>query len=220
MTISTQDCKDFIESISYYIQASPDDKWKRIKKYKDGDTVLRDFENQDGRQLTIAEGQDSLFLYQLNAPVMSSVVDSTVDTWGKKFIGRSATEKDVFQFMAECVDKDNDILGQGFSMDEDNTIKDGINPASWTVWSNWSKDITHSDNYNKYPLKDFTIDNDGDWGEYDLYYADDKGNKVQIKPKELLQVFWVGMRDYDTAYRIYIFETKNHTLLLGVNNSD
>lgn len=224
MTISTQDCKDFIGSISGYINSNPNDTWKRIKKYKEGDMVLRDFENQEGRKLTIAEEDSSLFIYQLSSPIIHSVIVPPIDddTWGKKLIGRDVTEKDVFKFIAECVEKDNAILGEEFCMDEDNVraIKDGVNSKSWYVLEKWSKKIKKSAKYGEYPLKDFINDNDGDWGEYDLYYADDNGNQSQINPKDLIQVFWVGMTDYDTAYRIYVFETKDHTLFLGVNNSD
>lgn len=203
MAISTQDCKDFIASISNIVGSSSLDDWKRIKKYKYESLVLRDFRNQEGRGLTIAEKDGQLFLYQLSSPETNVI--------GRTFLGRKAKEKDITYFIAQCVVNDNDILGSSFSLDSDNiqVLSTGQNPSSWTIWEKW--------NQTEDTLQDFLEE---DNGQLDLYYADGNGETQKVRETDILEVFWVGMPDYDTAYRIYIFETKNHTLLLGCNEPD
>ena len=222
MTISTQDCKDFISQISHIIHSNNSDKWKRIKKYKQDHLILRDFEDQDGQSLIIAELNNTLFLYQLSAK-KKSISNLKTNIPGSKFIGQDATEKDVFTFIAECIQNDGTIVDYDSSYNDDEdeqTWKDGKNPDSWIVWEKWSQAIKKSNRYNEHPLKDFFDNNDGNWGEFDLYYADENGETIKIDKKNLIQVFWIGMSDYDTSYRIYIFETKDHTLFLGCNNPD
>lgn len=216
MTISTQDCKDFISSISSTIHAGVSDKWKRTKKYKNNTLVLRDFENQSGRTLTIAENNGQLFLYQLSSLV--GVVQSRLsqpDIPGRYFLGKIATEKDIFDFMARCVQADHDIV-----YNEAETVADAMEPSSWTVWEKWSKLTKKTNHYDNHPLEEFFNNADGSWGEYDLHYPDKDGNTLQIEKEDILQIFWVGMDDYDTAYRIYVFETNDHQLWLGCNNPD
>lgn len=219
MTISTQDCKDFILSISHIIYASSADVWKRTKKYKDSNIVLRDFENQHGRKLTIAEISGNLFLYNLDSLATNIVLTAPINIAnekGRKYIGHAANEKDVFKFMAECVKADNTIVD-----DEDaQTVTDAIDPSSWTIWQTWSKKIKDYDLYNQAPLDSYFEDNDGDWGEFELFYPDKNGDALEIVKKDIIQIFWVGMNDYDTAYRIYVFETYDHQLWLGCNNPD
>lgn len=204
MPISTQDCKNFIGSISALIES--DNSWKRIKKYKDNSLILRDFQNQEGRTLTIGENNGKLFLYQLS-PYMVKPQE-----WGVRFLGHPAKDHEVFDFIAHCIKEDSDIVGEGFSTDEDNlrAIKDGVKPESWTVWESWTGEA----------LQEFIADASEYWIQLNLYYGDGNGNRAKVDTSNLTKIFWVGMPDYDTAYRIYIFETKNHTLLLGCNDSD
>lgn len=216
MTITTQDCKDFILSISQTINAPKDDTWKRLKKYKEGSLVLRNFENQDGRQLTIAEQQATLFLYSLSAPTVISVsptLNTKYSHLGYKNIGKDISDTDIFEFMAQCVKENTSIV-----YDYKDTIKDAINSKSWTIWERWTDKTTHK-SYDVSPLNYF-FKNSGHWGEFDLFYPNKNEKESRINPQDILQVFWVGMEDYDTTYRIYIFETKNHELLLGSNNPD
>ncbi len=65
--MSTDDCKNFIESIAEENNLKKKDKWKRVKKYKEGELVLRDFENSTGDVLVIAENKNGkLSLHSLN----------------------------------------------------------------------------------------------------------------------------------------------------------
>lgn len=214
MTINTQDCKDFISSISHTIHSNVSDKWKRTKKYKQNSLILRDFENQDGRKLTIAEHNNQLFLFQLSE-LINFVPNSSIlkNNKGQLFLGHLSTDEDVFSFMANCVRQDPSIV-----YDEDDTLEDAIRSKSWTVWEKWSKNCK-KDSYYEHPLDDF-LSNDGNWGEFDLFYPDEDGNQLEIVKEDLISVYWVGMSDYDTAFRIYVFETFDHQLWLGCNNPD
>ena len=58
------------------------------------------------------------------------------------------------------------------------------------------------------------------YGEFDLFYPDEDDNQLEIVKEDLISVYWVGMSDYDTAFRIYVFETFDHQLWLGCNNPD
>ena len=56
MTITTENCKKFIKQNSQLMKHS-NDKWKRIRKYKEGNLILRDFSNSDGDILTVCEDE-------------------------------------------------------------------------------------------------------------------------------------------------------------------
>lgn len=58
--METKDCKDFIESISEQYLLSKKDKWKRIRKYKEKNLVLRDFLSTSGDLVTVYETPSEL----------------------------------------------------------------------------------------------------------------------------------------------------------------
>jgi hypothetical protein len=67
--MSTDNCKQFIENISVENNFDKQIKWKRVKKYKNGTLILRDFENPHKDIITISEnstGHLSLFELKLN----------------------------------------------------------------------------------------------------------------------------------------------------------
>lgn len=68
--MSSDDCKNFIESLCDEHALKHNDKWKRVKKHKEGDLVLRDFENKSGDTIVIAEnkaGELSLYCISKDA---------------------------------------------------------------------------------------------------------------------------------------------------------
>jgi hypothetical protein len=65
MTITTDDCKAFIKTNSKLLGLNSNKKWKRTRKYKDGQLILRDFSNDNSDILTIAENdQEEFFIYK------------------------------------------------------------------------------------------------------------------------------------------------------------
>jgi hypothetical protein len=56
--MSSDDCKKFIDSVCGTYSLKENDKWKRIKKYKDGESTLRDFQNTNGDILIISEDKN------------------------------------------------------------------------------------------------------------------------------------------------------------------
>lgn len=211
MKISTQDCKDFIDSISSIINTK-NEKWKRTKKYKENNMVLRDFENDSGRKLTIAENNGKLFLYQLEAAV-TKAVNNTYNDYGQKSFSKQPIDKDVLQFMVDCVRLDHSIVDDS----DKQTLKDALNINSWTIWQKWTDKIKNNHDYDEEPLEDFIDDS---WNSFALYHGDNNNQPANLNPGDLKQVFWVGMPDYDTSYRIYIYQTKDNTLYLGENDPD
>jgi hypothetical protein len=192
MTISTKDCKNFIDSISHIIDTSSKDKWKRIRKYKEDNLVLRDFENQDGRALTICEKDGKLSLYQLNSSPIAQAID---DGWGKKYLGREAKPEDISAFLAECIAADPEIV-----YDDQDTLKDASNPNSWTeLW------VIN------------TLSSEDDLG---LYYVDENEKPITLSQKNIKNIHVFRMPNYDTAYRISVFETEDKYLYLGNNDPD
>lgn len=64
--MSTDDCKDLIHSIAETYLLNPNDKWKRTRKYKHDNLVLRDFKSASGDLLTISESvEEVLGVYSL-----------------------------------------------------------------------------------------------------------------------------------------------------------
>lgn len=58
--MSTDDCKELINSIADIYLLNPNDKWKRSRKYKHANLVLRDFKSTSGDSLTISESNEGL----------------------------------------------------------------------------------------------------------------------------------------------------------------
>ena len=64
--MSTADCKQFIASMAEQYLLTPNDKWKRTRKYKDNELVLREFKSTSGDVLVISESADSVLgIYSL-----------------------------------------------------------------------------------------------------------------------------------------------------------
>jgi hypothetical protein len=219
MTITTQDCKDFISSITKVIGASDNDKWKRTKKYKESSLVLRDFENQDGRVITIAENGGILSIYQVQPPLVI-ISNENYDGWGKKYLDHQAKPDDIALFLSECISKDSEILDDFEDLDQlekiefKKNLKIAKNPKSWQSWLRGSEGESMS-------AQDWL----NDWGmgdkvECDLHYADDNGNTVYLKPDDVKKVYIYWMPEVGTAYRISVFETKDNHLYLGYNEPD
>lgn len=72
MTITTEDCKNFIKKNSKLLGYASDT-WKRVRKYKEGKFVLRDFSNSKGDVLTVCEDErQNLFFYKNASPTESA----------------------------------------------------------------------------------------------------------------------------------------------------
>jgi hypothetical protein len=201
MKISTQDCKNFLSNIAHILGESPKENWKRVKKYKQLDLTLRIFENSQGRKLTIAEKNNQLFLYSLMENVVCSSVSQsdTISSKGYQKFHSSIKKSDVFEFIADCCKKDSKILS--FYGEEDSTIEDTLQDA--IIPNNWFM----IDDIEEFELDEIPID---------LFYSEEK----KLDPQNISKVYWVALSDYDTAYRIYIYETKDHELFLGCNEPD
>lgn len=210
MKISTQNCKDFIDSIGAVINCV-NEKWKRTKKYNQDGFILRDFESDSGKTLTIADNNGQLFLYQFNSLTKKGLSVTSNTIYGKKVFTKQPTEKDILQFMVDCVKQDHSIV------DDATTLKDALNIKSWTIWQKWTDKVKTNNGYHEETLEDFIED---DWNDFSLYFEDNNIQSGCLNPDDLKQVFWVGMPDYDTAYRIYIYQTKDNTLYLGQNDPD
>jgi hypothetical protein len=77
--METKDCKDFIESISEQYLLNKKDKWKRIRKYKEKNLVLRDFLSTSGDLVTVYETPEELLgVYSLE--LKTSALSSTAIT--------------------------------------------------------------------------------------------------------------------------------------------
>lgn len=150
-----------------------------------------------------------------DSPLRRVVNDNQANSLtGVKYIGRDVTEGNVFDFIAQCIVADPEIVN-----DYDGSIVDAVKPESWTVWQKWGKSVTIDKSYNKHPLKDFFDTYEG-WGFDELYYQDENENTIIVNPNDILQIFCIGMDKYDTRYRIFVFEDIQHNLLLGCNNPD
>lgn len=64
--MSTDDCKELISSMVDTYLLNPNDKWKRVRKYKQDNLMLRDFKSTSGDLLTISESvEEVLGVYSL-----------------------------------------------------------------------------------------------------------------------------------------------------------
>ena len=69
---STADCKEFLDT--YTQEHSLGKKWKRIRKYKEGEWVLRDFENENQDKVTIMENtEEKLFIKSFERNMLSPI---------------------------------------------------------------------------------------------------------------------------------------------------
>lgn len=202
MSKSTQECKDFITSIQSILKISENDIWKRIKKYKKDNFILRDFSNQEGRILTICEDENELTLYSLNEPLNEPINESislqTEKELGMKYLGKKANESDIAIFLSECIKKDKTIIDSGdvvFGEDK----------------NNWMSCDT------SYPMDGINFEKAGNCN---LYYHDQEGYTCFLEGKDVSKVHWFCLEPCDTAYRFFVYETKSKHLYLGYNESD
>lgn len=207
--ISTADCKEFISKLSDKLYTvDSDNNWKRTRKYKENDLVLREFKNDSDVCITIAEDNKKLFLYTI-VQADTSTDSETEEEYGTHQLESTAKEEDVLAFIRQCVEDDNSIVWP-------DAVQDALDIKSWTIfWAYTHKNKNFSGEV--FPMSEFFSDGQT---SFPLQYTDPNGDDVNIDRKDILQVFCVGMQQYETAYRITIFETKNHTLLLGLNDSD
>lgn len=64
--MSTEDCKQLIESVAEQYLLHKNDKWKRTRKYKENDLTLRDFKGISGDVVVICESEDeTIGLYNI-----------------------------------------------------------------------------------------------------------------------------------------------------------
>ena len=196
---STKDCTDFIAKMSKSLGLDKSEKWARRKKYNSNSLVLREFENQEGRCLTIAPDNNYLFLYSMDTPPVAAPATSSK---GELYLGRDAQVQDVLEFISNCVKIDSDIV-----YNEDQDYEDGCQPSSWKISETWSGE----------ELSNFYKDQGQ---ELELMYRDSEGYPVALERKDIRKIYWVFMPAYDTDYKFYIYETKSKFLVLGQNNSD
>jgi hypothetical protein len=65
--MSTDDCKALINAIADTYLLNPQDKWKRVRKYKHDNFMLRDFKSTSGDILTISESIEGILgVYSLS----------------------------------------------------------------------------------------------------------------------------------------------------------
>ena len=104
--MSTDDCKNFIESVCESNGFTKKDKWKRVKKYKEGNLVLRDFQNSNGDTLIISETHDgTLALHQVKKNIAL--------TEGMR--SHLTTEKllvELTKLWIDCQRSDNDVVNE------------------------------------------------------------------------------------------------------------
>ncbi len=167
MSISTQNCKDFINSISTIIGVSTNDTWKRTKKYKQDTLVLRHFENNKGTSITICEHNGILTLHSLqsiapvdNSPPKSEVIQEFIEP-GMKYIGKEINKNDVAIFLSECANLNPFI-------EDLDAQKSAKNPNNWNLI-----EVTFPNAYTT----------------YDLEYKDEEGLKQRLKiPLKSIQI--------------------------------
>jgi hypothetical protein len=215
MTITTQNCKDFIINISPIIGENSNEKWNRIKKYTFEQYILRDFKNSVGRIVTIAQYNQNLFLYKLGAAVhhLTEASDlQEVEVPGMHYVGHKAKKQDLQKFISLCVKQNSNIVSE-------DAYADAINPYKWDL--DWDfipvdeEDYEIKENYLYYSINNDYILN------WDIYKIENISQfAYYIELADLYKIHCVFMPDHDTAYRISIYETNDHYLYLGLNNSD
>ncbi len=220
MKISTQDCKDFISSISHIIGSTNKEKWKRTKKYKENGLILRDFQNPEGRILTICENQGKISLHQIQSQAisLSNLTEDDEDyrddtrliheDWGKKYLGHNAKHNDIAKFLSECVESDINILANNYQH-----VPVAKNPKSWvsSIPSSEGGSLSTKDWINNWDLNN-------DNGKCQLHYTDYDGNIIYLKPKNVEKVYVFSLPVLGPSCEISVYETKDHYLHLGKDN--
>lgn len=200
ITINTQECKDFLSKHAKVFGASKTDTWSRVKKYSYNGLVLRDFKNQNGLNVTLAQSPAGLYVYtqEIDMAGVKNTSKKKSVKGEKRFVG-NITKEDVISFMLECVEKDNDIISPDSF---EGVLECALEYNSWTIWETIISEFEER----------------GDI--FALYYLDANNNRQEIDPEKIKKIHWLGMYNYDTAYRIYIFQTNDNRLVLGHNDSD
>lgn len=203
MTVTTQQCKDFIHSNMSIIGIQEREDWTRVRKYNQDNLTLRDFESSHMRQVTIAEDEKGkLSFYSLTQP------QNKIQEKGVKILSGSASEKDIYQFIQECISADNGLLQDPKHMRHANKSD------SWMVYKFWGDMNQQCIGEPHGTLEDFRHE----MHEYNFQYPNALG--CEIKESDVLYVFWVGMHHYGSIYRFFVYETHDHKLMLGVNEGE
>lgn len=72
--MTSNDCKQYIVSISVENGFNLNDKWKRIKKYKENELIIREFENNSGDIISISE--DKSVKLSLHSIVKNKIISN------------------------------------------------------------------------------------------------------------------------------------------------
>lgn len=113
---------------------------------------------------------------------------------GQKKFSKKITNNDVIKFLINCSKKDSSIL-------DDDEI-DYIVEENWIIFE---------------VVEDVPSNS---WMDFELFYPDEDGDTLEIEDYDVSKIFIVGLKDYDTAYRIQVFQTTDNQLWLGCNSPD
>ena len=122
-------------------------------------------------------------------------------------------EEEVLEYKAENIPLD-------IVYEDEDTVRHALNPKSWTIWQYWSDENPPIDPLSEEDSLASFLDSSEDFHLALHYPVNDDYTYEYIDKKDIKQVFWIGMPDYDTAYRIFIFHTKDNKLILGQNEPD
>jgi hypothetical protein len=176
--MSTDDCKQFIASMAEPYLLNVNDKWKRVRKYKDNGLVLREFKSTSGDVLVMSESADSvlgvysleLVTSPLSAKAMSYLSKDKLleelNNLSEEYSGKSE-ELEInprsnelncsYEFISQLID---DKLATDVTFDLENT------------------EITH---HHKDDISYFQLEAGGDW-EYPIiafFYWSERNKSIQ-----------------------------------------
>lgn len=88
--MTTANCKSLIKSVSNQYLLDKKDKWKRTRKYKENELILREFQNTSGDTVVVSESKNGIFsLFNIE------LVNTTLSTKAIAFLNKKILLKEL-----------------------------------------------------------------------------------------------------------------------------
>jgi hypothetical protein len=176
--MTTDDCKQFIASMAEPYLLNVNDKWKRVRKYKDNGLMLREFKSTSGDVMVISESADSvLSVYSLE------LVTTPLSAKAMSYLVKDKLFKELNNLSAEYSSPPEDIDISPRS----NYIDCSYDFVSELIESKLTTDVifdlenTELTYYHKDEISYLQLEAGGDW-EYPIiafFYWSEKNKSIQ-----------------------------------------
>jgi hypothetical protein len=176
--MTTDDCKQFIASMAEPYLLNVNDKWKRVRKYKDNGLVLREFKSTSGDVMVISESADSVLgVYSLE------LVTTPLSAKAMSYLIKDKLFKELNNLSAEYSSppEDIDISPRSNYIDCSYDFMSELIESKLTTDVIFDLENTELTYYHKDDISYLQLEAGGDW-EYPIlafFYWSEKNKSIQ-----------------------------------------